>query len=159
MLRELMSNARIAREVLDQGVLFYPYTLQDGDTPTSIAFDYYGSIEYDWLVLFSNEIVDPVYGWYMSQDDFDAYIEANYGSVPAAMALIHHYESSVGGLQYTPTSYAYNTTGLDENGLVLYPVDSYTWEERNNAARRSIKLINKTYAASIALELEKKLAS
>lgn len=158
-LRDLMTNARIAREVLDTGVIFYPYTLQDGDTPTSIAYDYYGSIEFDWLVLFSNEMIDPVFDWYMGQDDFDKYIEANYGSVPAAMSLIHHYESSETGLEYTPTSYAYNDTKLDENGLPLYEVDCYTWENRQNEAKRSIKLVNKKYASSIALELEKKLLS
>lgn len=158
-LRDLMTSARIAREVLDTGVVFYPYTLQDGDTLTSIAYDYYGSVEFDWLVLFSNQMVDPVFDWYMSSDDFDLYIEANYGSVPTAMHTIHHYESHQGGLEYTPTDYAYNPTGLDESGLVLYAVDCYTWESRKNEAKRSIRLINKKYASAIALELEKKLLS
>jgi hypothetical protein len=157
-LRDLMSHAALTRQVLQQGIMFYPYTLQDGDTSTSIAYDYYGSVEYDWLVLFSNQIVDPVFQWYMSQDDFDNYIEANYGSLTAAMSTVHHYESAPGGLQYTPTSYQYNPTGLDENGIPLYPVDCYTWETQQNEARRSIKLINKQYASAIALELEKKLA-
>lgn len=158
MLRDLMSHAALTRQVMDQGVMFYPYTLQDGDTPQSIAFDYYGSIEFDWLVLYSNMLIDPLYDWFMSQDDFDNYIEANYGSLTAAMSTIHHYESCVGGLQYTPTSYAYNTTKLDENGLPLYAVDCYTYETRVNESKRSIKLINKQYASAIALELEKRLA-
>jgi hypothetical protein len=157
-LRDIMLNARIAREVLDTGVMFYPYTLKDGDTPESIAYDYYGSVEYNWLVFFSNQIVDPLFQWYMQQTDFDAYIEANYGSLTNAMNQIHHYESAPGGLQYTVTSYQYNPTGLDENGLPLYPVDCYTWETQQNEARRGIKLINKQYASAIALELEKRLA-
>jgi hypothetical protein len=158
-LRDLMTNARIAREVLEQDIVFYPYTLQDGDIPTSVAFDYYGSVEFDWLVLLSNGMVDPVFDWYMSQDDFDSYIDANYGSSSVAQTFIHHYESSQGGLEYTTTSYQYNATGLDENGLPLYPVDYYTWEMRKNEAKRSIVLINKKHASAIALELEKKLIS
>jgi hypothetical protein len=158
-LRDLMLKAVVAREVLSDGIVFYPYTLRDGDTPQSIAYDYYGSVEYDWLVMFSNQIVDPVYQWYMSQTDFDSYIVAYYGSIANAMATIHHYESSPTGLEYTPTSYAYNPTGLDENGLPLYPVDCYTWETQQNEAKMSIMLINKAYASAIALELEKKLAS
>jgi hypothetical protein len=158
-LRDIMSNARLARDVLDNGLVFYPYTLQDGDLPTSVAFDYYGSVEFDWLVLLSNQMVDPVFDWIMSQSDFDNYIEANYGSITAAMSTIHHYESSPTGLQYSPTSYQYNVTGLDESGLSLYSVDCYTWEMLANEAKRSIRLINKKYASAIALELEKTLLS
>jgi hypothetical protein len=158
-LRDLMLKAVIAREVLDTGVVFYPYTLRDGDTPQSIAYDYYGSVEYDWLVMFSNQMVDQVYQWYMSTSDFDSYIEAYYGTIANAMATTHHYESVSGGLQYTPTSYQYNTTGLDSTtGLPLYAVDCYTWETQQNEAKRNINLINKAYASAIALELEKKLA-
>jgi hypothetical protein len=158
-LRDLMLKAVIAREVLADGVIFYPYTLRDGDTVQSIAYDYYGSVEYDWLVMFSNQAVDPYYDWYMSSSDFDSYIEANYGSIANAQATIHHYESVVGGLEFTPTTYQYNTTGLDPTtGLPLYSVDCYTWETEQNEAKRNIMLVNKSYASKIALELETKLA-
>ena len=39
--------------------VFHPYTIKEGDRPDTIAYLYYGDSGYDWLVYFSNNIVDP----------------------------------------------------------------------------------------------------
>ena len=37
---------------------FYPYQVQDSDTPEIIADKYYGNVEYHWVVLLFNNIID-----------------------------------------------------------------------------------------------------
>jgi hypothetical protein len=155
-LRNIMHSAQLAHQVLEKSSLAYPYTLQDGDTPTIIAFDYYGSVEYVWLVLLANNILDPYTDWYKSQEQFDAYIVDKYGSVANAMAEIHHYHDSDDDTRptVTPTSYEY----LSESEKIgLTPVYSYEWENSLNEPKRLIKLIDKAAAPKIAFELEKML--
>lgn len=154
-LRNLMLSAGIVKGVLNKMSVAYPYTLQDGETPNMVAYDYYGSVEYVWLIFLANHIVDPYTQWYKSQNDFDQYIIKTYGSIPYAHATIHHYsDGSATCPPITPTSYAY----LDPVEQAQYfPVSIYDWETSLNEKRRTIQLIDKTQAPRISLELERLL--
>ena len=54
------------------------YSLQDGDTPEMIAHYYYDDVELAWLVLLSNDIVDPYTQWYKTQEQLEEYIKVQY---------------------------------------------------------------------------------
>ena len=58
--------------------LFYPYTIQDGDTPEMIASKYYGSPEKHWIVLLFNNIIDPQYDWPLDERTLIKYINDKY---------------------------------------------------------------------------------
>ena len=58
--------------------IFYPYTIQDGDTPEMIASKYYGSPEKHWIVLMFNNIIDPQYDWPLDQRTLIKYINDKY---------------------------------------------------------------------------------
>ena len=64
--------------------LFYPYTIQDGDTPEMIASKYYGSPEKHWIVLMFNDIIDPQYDWPLDQRTIIKYINDKYSVNGAA---------------------------------------------------------------------------
>jgi hypothetical protein len=154
-IRNLMLNAQVVKGVLRKTSVVYPYTLEEGDTPTMIAYDYYGSVDYVWLVLMSNNMIDPYTDWYKSQIDFDAYIDKKYGSYPYAMSTTHHYKHS--DPEYpmiTPTTYQYMTA--EEQGQCT-PVSIYDYEQQRNEERRIINLIDSAHAPRIALELERLL--
>ena len=59
-------------------VAFDTYHLQDGDRPDTVAYDYYGDVSMDWLVLLVNEIHDPYFQWYLSYEELSAYIMEKY---------------------------------------------------------------------------------
>jgi len=44
------------------------------------------------MVLYANQIIDPYYGWPIDQNELEAQLISNFGSVVAAQATIHHYE-------------------------------------------------------------------
>jgi len=61
--------------------LFLPYTITDEDRPEDIAYYYYGSTDYTWLVLLANNIIDPYHDWPLKEDDFYQYLIKKYEKV------------------------------------------------------------------------------
>jgi hypothetical protein len=63
---------------------FYKYQIQDGDTPEIIADKYYGNVEYHWVVLLFNDIIDPQFDWPLNQNSIIEYIDKKYAANGAA---------------------------------------------------------------------------
>ena len=57
---------------------FYPYQVQDSDTPEIIADKYYGNVEYHWVVLLFNNIIDPQFDWPLKNDTLIDYSDKKY---------------------------------------------------------------------------------
>lgn len=155
-LRNLMLSAGIVKGVLNKMSVAYPYTLNEGDTPNMVAYDYYGSVEYVWLVFLANHIVDPYTQWYKSQSDFESYVTKKYGSIESAMITTHHFsnQTDLSAPEVSVTTYQHATP--EEQG-VLTPVSNYDFEVSQNEIKRSIMLVDKSQAARISLELERLL--
>jgi hypothetical protein len=65
-------------ELKENTSIFYPYDVQDGETPEMIANKYYGSSEKHWIVLLFNDIIDPQYDWPLDQRTLIKYINDKY---------------------------------------------------------------------------------
>jgi|15BtaG_2_1085339.scaffolds.fasta_scaffold03810_5 hypothetical protein len=59
---------------------FVDYTIKDGETPESIAHDFYGDVGLYWVVLLLNDIINPYYDWPMDMNTLDDYISKKYPS-------------------------------------------------------------------------------
>lgn len=93
-------------EKLTDPYVFLPYTVKQGERPEDIALLYYGSVDYTWLILLANNIIDPYLEWHLSDDDFDQYIMSKYA------------EQS-GETGYSVVEWTKNQT-IDENILYYY---------------------------------------
>ena len=158
-MRNLLSSAQITKEVLASTTNFLPYKIQEGDTITSVAFNYYGSVDYAWLVLFSNDATDIYSFWPKTEEQIQEYIIKNYGSMDAGYKYIHHYYHKTDPYYppITQTTFMFALTPAEQNNF--FPKFLYDHLVEENEKKRQISLIDKVYAARIALELEKKLAS
>lgn len=156
-LRNIMLKTNIIREIFLKDTNFYTYEVRDGQKPTTVAFDYYGSVDYTWLVLMSNQIIDPYFDWILSNEEFDSYIIKKYGSIPAAQSTIVEYKDVLGNYVSLDT---YNYYALISSAMVsnLTPVYASDKEFELNEQKRNIQLIDRIYATKIASELEKSLA-
>jgi len=67
---------------------FYPYQIQDSDTPEIIADKYYGNVEYHWVVLLFNNIIDPQFDWPLKSDTLIDYIDKKYTANGAANTTV-----------------------------------------------------------------------
>ena len=65
LMTNLLARAKLIDELKDNTMLFYSYLIKDGDTPEIIADKYYGDPYKYWIVLYSNNLLDPLWDWPM----------------------------------------------------------------------------------------------
>lgn len=73
---------------------YHPYTIKEGDRADTVAYLYYGDPGYDWIIYYSNQIVDPYYEWPMDTRTFKRFIESKYGSLSNSQSKIKFYRSN-----------------------------------------------------------------
>jgi hypothetical protein len=176
---KLLESAKSVRSV------YHPFTLREGESPQKIAYDYYGSTEYAWLIFLVNNIVDPYYDWPLSTVEFENHIKKKYGSLAAAQEEILYYQKKpvqfyisiadpseyilADGFEGDTSGYNLITrTDIDikispesyaaNPDAAFTPVDAYTFEEIANENKRNIRLLDKTYARIMDTELKNLLS-
>lgn len=88
----IFARVKFLDSVLANTLIYYPYSVQDGDTPWSIADKYYDDPQRHWIVMFANQIMDPYFDWPLTQDDLEAQVIAKYGSLANAQSTLDHVE-------------------------------------------------------------------
>ena len=58
---------------------YYEYQLADGDTPEILAHKLYGDPNLHWVILITNETIDPRFDWAQTQNSLTNYIRDKYG--------------------------------------------------------------------------------
>jgi hypothetical protein len=167
----ILSRLSIIPSVLKNPLVFYPYNIQDGDTPEIVAHKYYGDINRFWIVMYSNNILDPQWDWPLSINSFNSYVNDKYENPYA----LHSYEKVITTTNLVDNSRVSNTYTISEEeydslienskvmefstGTVLYEltkneVTFLEYENRLNEAKRNIKLLNSNYASQLEQEFE-----
>jgi hypothetical protein len=90
----MLSKIAFLKSLQKNFEVYHPYTIQEGDRADIIAYLYYGDPGYDWVVYYSNNIVDPYYDWYMNENTLKDYLTKKYGSVVAAKQQIKFFRSN-----------------------------------------------------------------
>lgn len=175
-LTNLLARANIVPENLKSPLLYYTYDIQEGDTPEIVAHKYYGDSYRYWIVLFSNQIIDPQWDWPLNGNNFERYIVDKYTEFNP-YSTIHHYEKII--TQYdvntnTTTTNKVNISEEDYNNLIIdetntytlptgvvsvttsgRAVNYYTYELELNESKRNIKLLNKNYVNEFESEFKR----
>lgn len=159
--RNIINKAAIVSDVLNRADGFYPYVIKDYERPDIIAFNEYNDETLDWVIFFSNSIVDPYYDWPLFPESFKLYLEKKYNKT------IYELQTEVSHYKYTgitndtqedidskswlmsPTTHA-----LIDDTAGWSPVYVYDYEVQLNEAKRSIKLLNKAYIPQLRRELK-----
>jgi predicted CopG family antitoxin len=184
-----MSRAELIPNLMKNLELFYEYSVQEGDTPESVAYKYYGDQYRYWIVLYCNGILDPQWEWPLNNQQFNTYIQDKYLTVATSegktvleytTTTVHHYEKMVisldGNTLYqttknitidedTYTNLIEKTENVSINGVnTTYtiskkPVTIYDHELELNESKRNIKLIKSVYASEMERQLETLMAA
>lgn len=167
----LLTRVNIIPELLRNPMLYYEYDIQDGDTPEIVAHKYYGSTDSFWLVLFSNQILNPQWDWPLDSDNFAVYITDKYGSQANAQSQIHHYEKVISKTNSATNettsdiiiidSAAYANT-IESTKTVVFPntgtitiettkriIDAYDYELQQNESKRTIRILDVKYVPTV----------
>ncbi|NDB30513.1 hypothetical protein EB151_13320, partial [archaeon] len=92
----IIAKVKFDQSVQENLAIFYPYTIIQGERADQIAARVYDDPTLDWIIYMSNNITDPYYDWPLSQEQFNQYILAKYGSIPKAEEIAfykNNYES------------------------------------------------------------------
>tara|TARA_Y100000310_G_scaffold332047_1_gene406832 strand:- start:7189 stop:7710 length:522 start_codon:yes stop_codon:yes gene_type:complete len=140
-------RARI-REIIERSTaVYYTYNVNGDERPDTVAYNYYGDSRYDWLVLYSNNIIDPYYDWPLGYEEFKRYIIKKYNSISSAKSTIHAYQNA-GGFNVDLTTYNSLTAANRST------VDAYTYEYDLNESKREIVLLDRVYLRQVLDEIE-----
>jgi hypothetical protein len=169
--RNIMARLSIIPAVLKNPLLYYEYDVQEGDTPEIVAYKYYGDVNRYWIVLFSNQMMDPQWDWPLDYRNLVSYIEDKYQnptgihSYQKIITLTNLLENTTTVNTYTISESEYNDI-IEEtktiemaSGVVVYQLEkksltNYEYEVELNDSKRIIKLLNRDYASQLEQEFQ-----
>lgn len=156
LVKDITRRVDFSRSILNDPYVFLPYTIQSEERPEDIAYYYYDSVRYTWLVYLSVRLIDPYFQWPMSTRQFDKYIINKYqvqanttGNAVIAWTQntnitenIIHYTNADGDI-ISPDTYTLDADLVEGDWTA---VRFYDYESRLNDDRRTIELVDKKYA-------------
>ena len=157
-------------DMFNYSVYYKKYSVEDGETPATIAKSFYGSPFYDWVVILTNNLINPLFEWPRSGFSIQKYAEKKYGNPYAPL----YYETDEvkteqylngdqtnrklynvalkGGIKVdkkfydSPFRYWNGTTTVTVPGSsVSHPVNALEHEERKNNSYREIYVLKDNY--------------
>ena len=147
---DLMTRVKVREKVINEISLYDKYDVPSGERPEDTAFKHFGSSEYHWIVLFTNNITDAYYDWPMSEQDFETFIIDKY----AEPGAIHHYEVSQSSGRTSaqgPDDYSY-LVEVNSDATGAQSVSNREYEQRLQDEKRSINLLNPAYLTTFIEE-------
>ena len=173
-LTNLMNRADVIPSLLTNPLIFYKYDIQDGDTPETVAYKYYGDSYRYWILLYSNQIMNPLWDWPLNSNDFNKYIDDKYQEFNP-YSTVYQYQKIITQVDLNTNTTTINTVVIDEptyNGLTQSQntytlptgpvsvtitkntVSYYQYELNLNESKRSINILNKNYAGQLEKEFK-----
>jgi hypothetical protein len=178
LMTNLMARVSVVPSLLQNPVVFYKYDLQDGDTPEIVAHKYYGDVYRYWIVLFSNQILDPQWQWPLNSLEFANYLTAKYPSTDI-YGTAYSYQKIISQLDNNTNTTTVNTVNIGQStynslatgtnsyslptGSVTITINKtitsiYQHELNLNESNRTIQLIKSAYVTELEKELKTLMA-
>ena len=150
---DLMVRVKVREKIINEMSLYDKYDVPSGERPEDTAFKHFGSAEYHWVILMTNNITDAYYDWPMSEQNFEAFLKDKYTNPDA----IHHYETtqSSGKTKANgPDDYSY-LVEVNSDAAGAQSVSNRQYEQRIQDEKRQINLLNPSYLNTFIEEFNK----
>ena len=76
--KDLLVRLGISETSKRQTETLADYIIEEGQTPERIALEVYGSVDYNWVIMLMNDLLDPQYDFPMRSRTLDDYIAKKY---------------------------------------------------------------------------------
>ena len=151
---DIFRRIKIRSNIADNVSLYSTYDVPSGETPETTSFKHFGTTDYHWIILMTNNITDRYYGWPLNEQDFEAYVVEKYDN-PGA---VHHYEITQSS---GPTSSLDNSHVIEVNSTTsgAQAVSNYTYERRLQDNKSLIKVLKREYLSQFVEEFAKLVRS
>ncbi len=172
---------KVSDDMFGYATFYKKYSLTAGVKIENIAYKYYGSQYYDWVIILTNNIINASFSLPLDTYTLQKVIESKYGldnsGISNAYSKIHHYETIEtksgekidglpvlalkGGLKVdknfydSPFTYWNGTSDTTVAGnLVSKPVTCYEYEESENEKKREIYILKRRYFTKFVEEFK-----
>ena len=152
LLPDILRRVKLRSSLASSRFVFDKYNVKENENPEDVAFKYYGSAEYHWVVLMVNNITDRYYQWPMTQPDFEDFLTDKYGA--GSEDSVHHYElAQTSGPTTSSDDSHMLEVNSDESGATT--ITNREYEEREQNKLRQIQLLDKRYLNQFVEEFER----
>ena len=169
---------KISDDIFGYATFYNKYAVGDGERIENIADAYYGSPFYDWVIILTNNYINPQFSFPSNSETVRKIAEERYGEVDAYSG-IHHYETiekksgqTVDGLdilaleggltvdkKFYDSQFTYfnGTQAVNVNGnTVSKAVTNFEYEVEKNEEKREIYILRNQYLKKFVNEFKKK---
>ena len=80
-------RVRLSDELKNNFAFFDKYDIKDGETPEILADKFYSNPQLHWVILHTNDILDPRFDWPLTTNNLVLFAQGKYNNVNAP----HHY--------------------------------------------------------------------
>jgi hypothetical protein len=159
---------QITQDVFSYAVAFQKYSIKDGERLDTLAERAYGNPFYDWIIVITNNMINPLFSVPMSESELRKHCENQYDD---PYQTPHHYETievkagyQIDGIDVVALKGGlivdesfYNSSYKYWNGQVVSqiagdiasrPVSIFEFESTENEKRREIYLLKPKYLES-----------
>lgn len=149
---DIFRRIKIREKIINEVSLYEPYFVPNGESPETTAFKHFGSAEFHWVILLTNNIMDRYYEWPLSDADFERFVNDKYSNPDA----VHHYEITRSSGKTTgdgPDDFSHK---IEVNSTVsgAEAVTNRQFEDRKQDKLRKIKLLNPQFLNAFLDEFE-----
>ena len=163
--KNLFRRNKLRDDLQNVFTIFDKYEIVDGARPDTVAEEFYGNSELDWVVLMTANITRVRDQWPLSNRDLYKYAEKKYGKT--GLLDPHHYETTEfknndvvmvpAGLK-VESDYSINFYDAVTNSMTtarpVVSVTNYQHEEKLNNDKRNIFLLKQRYLNVIIDDFE-----
>jgi hypothetical protein len=161
---------QINPDVFSYSVYFKKYAVKNGERLDSIAEKMYNDPFMDWVIVLTNNMINPLFDMPLSEYDLRKHIESNYEN---PYGEIHHYETTevknsqgtivlksgliVDETFHESTFKYWNGNGVAEvlGSEISYPVTVFEYESNENEKKREIYLLKPQYIEPFIADFKK----
>jgi len=165
--KNLFKRVKINESLFNDLTYFTKYKIIGDERPDQVAYKIYGTQDYDWIVLLSNNIMNIQSEWPLSNESFENYMTNKYGSIDKFYE-VHHYETKEitdsigrvvvrGGLE-VPSNYSISYYDSGEQITVTdttVAVINYEYETRIQDKMRNIYLVRPEYLNLVIQDIDR----
>lgn len=168
--KNFFRNVRVTNDAFNYTLYFNKYAITDDDRLDLLAKKFFGNVEYDWIIVVTNSIINPLFDLPVKEADLYSLVESKYNSPDE----LHHYETLEvknslgevqlkGGIKVHPTfrnsSHKFyersNKSYFTKAGTeITVPVSNYQYEKKLNDNKREIFVLKGRYVDRFVSQFE-----
>jgi|TARA_R100000030_G_scaffold25217_1_gene18321 hypothetical protein len=162
--KNIFRRIKIRDDLSDVILGFEKYTIQNNERPDQVAEKVYGNVNYDWVLLLVNNIINVYDEWPMTEQELYNYMVRKYGK--DEVESIHHWETQEirstrgdiqlrAGFEVTEDFQYMRPDGtMVPKAELIRPLSNYDYESGLNDYKRGIHVLKPQFLNAFVEEFE-----